>query len=479
MAVGLAKTLATLPFMERYGWDRDELYFLAAARRPALGYVDFPPVTAWIGWLVVHTAGASLLWLRMSGQVASAIGVVLVALIARDLGAGRWTQVIAAAAWASTPAALASASIYHPTIYDITVWIAVSWVALRILQAGGMGWWVALGVLAGVGIETKYTIAVYLAALVVGLAASPQRALLRRRGPLVAAALAALLTIPNLVWQQQHDWASVRFYPSQHDKTAGDTSHLAYFGDGVLFMGATVVLAVIGVAWLWRRGLRPLAIAPLVTIVVFFVTEGRPYYPLPALALPVAAGVIGLAGWTQAGRRRRWTGPAAVGVAHAGMVALVIAVVVPVLSTASMIHDGIWNQSFYKDEIGWHEMTAETVRAWSMVPAAEHRNAVVLAGNYGEAGAIAHFGAGKGLPPVVSGHLTWQYWTPRPFDQIGALTIGYDRYRAADICSSWKPLVRITNSWGIANEEQGQWIGWCRLREPMGKLWPRIATDNL
>jgi hypothetical protein len=387
--------------------------------------------------------------------------------------------VVAAAAWASTPVALASASIYHPTIYDITVWIAVSWIALRLLLGGGTRWWIALGMLAGVGIETKYTIAVFLVALVVGLAASPQRALLRGRGPLVAAGMATLLTIPNLVWQQGHDWASVRFYPSQHTKTAGDTSHPAYVGDGVLFMGATAVVAGIGIVWLWRRGMRPLATAPVVTIVVFFVSEGRAYYPLPALALPAAAGVVALTGWVASGRRRRWGVPAALTVAHVATVALVIAVVVPVLSTASMIHDGIWNQSFYKDEIGWHEMTAETVRAWSMVPADERSHAVVLAGNYGEAGALAHFGAGMGLPPVVSGHLTWQYWTPKPFDQTGALTVGYDRYRADEICSSWRPLVRITNRWGIANEEQGRWIGWCRLKAPLERVWPRIATDAL
>lgn len=183
LAVGLAKILITAPFMHRYGWDRDELYFLAAARHPALGYVDFPPVTAWIGWLVVHTVGASLFWLRMTSQIASLIGVVIAAVMARDLGGGLRTQTAAAIAWATTPAALAAGSLYHPTLYDATVWIAISWVALRIVLGGGeMRWWVALGILAGLGIETKYTVAVFLVSLIAALALAPGRRLLLSPG---------------------------------------------------------------------------------------------------------------------------------------------------------------------------------------------------------------------------------------------------------------------------------------------------------
>ena len=479
-AVALVKVLATLPFMTRYGWDRDELYFLAAAHHPALGYVDFPPVTAWVGWVVVHTAGASLLWLRMSGQLTSAAGVVIAALIARDLGAGRLVQVVAATAWATTPVSLASAGIYHPTIYDITVWVAISWVALRLLQGGGMTWWVALGVLAGVGVETKYTIAVFLAALVGALALSPQRRMLLGRGPLVAVLIGAVLTVPNLVWQVQNDWPSVRFYPSQHAKTTADTSHPAFVVDAVLFLGGMSVVAVIGIVWLWRRGLRPLALTPPIVVVVFFIAYGRGYYPLPAMALPIVAGVLSVAAWVRCGSRRRWAGVAGIVHAHIALVALVIPVTLPVLNTATMIHHGFWKQSFFKDEIGWHELTADTLHAWGRLPAAERSNAVVLAQNYGEAGALVHFAPNGELPPVVSGHLSWQYWGPVRLGATSALTIGFSRSDLQSICRTWQPLVRVTNSWGIANDEQGRWIGYCRLSRPLGQLWTsRIASDTL
>ena len=480
LAVGIAKILITAPFMHRYGWDRDELYFLAAARHPALGYVDFPPVTAWIGWVVVHTIGASLFWLRMTGQIAILFTVVLVAVMARTLGGGLRTQAVAAIAWSATPLALAAGSIYHPTLYDAAIWVAISWVALNITMGGGMGWWVGLGVLAGVGIETKYTVAVFLVSLIAGLALTPARRLLRTSGPWVAAGLAALLTIPNLVWEQQHNWPSVRFYPSQEAKTAHDTSHLAYIAQGTVFLGAMGVLVVVGLVWMWRRAeVRPLAIAAVLVVLIFFVENGRAYYPIPALVLPLTAGVVACARWLEAGSRLRVAAVAALVVAHLALMALVVPVVVPVLPTATMIHDNYWKASWYKDEIGWPEMVDQVTAAWAKVPAADHRNAVVLATNYGEAGALAQLGAHHGLPPIVSGHLSWQYWTPHPFDQTVALTVGYDRGSAGPLCTQWHPISRMHNRWHIANEEEGLWIGWCRLREPIDQLWPHIARDQL
>src|SRR5262245_65604166 len=76
---GLLVVVATAPFLGRYGWDRDELYFVSASRHLALGYVDFPPVTAWVAWLVRSIAGDSLDALRLVSLGCGVVTVVLVA----------------------------------------------------------------------------------------------------------------------------------------------------------------------------------------------------------------------------------------------------------------------------------------------------------------------------------------------------------------------------------------------------------------
>jgi 4-amino-4-deoxy-L-arabinose transferase-like glycosyltransferase len=467
--------------MGRYGWDRDELYFLAAARHPAFGYVDFPPVSAWIGWLVVHTAGASLVALRMTGQLAGAAAVVLVALIARELGGGRRAQALAAGAWALTPFALGAGTIFHPTQFDAAMWPAVLYVALRIAARPEPRLWPLLGVLAGVGLETKYTIVVLLACLAAALAASPGRRLYRTRGPWIAAAIAALLMAPNLAWQAANGWPSVAFYPSQQAKTASDASPVAFVLQSIGFLGAAWVLVAVGVVALWRRPvLRPFGVVPVLATLIFLVERGRSYYPLPADGMAVAAGAVVAVDWLSGIRARGRVCVAAVLAIHVLVLWFAAPLVVPVRSTEWVISSGAWDSSFYGDEIGWPAFVAQTAAAWHSVPAPRRAGAALVAENYGEAGALARTGAAAGLPQPLSGHLSWQYWRPASLPQRQMLAVGFDGSSLDRLCTAWRELGRVRIPYGIDNDEQGRLIAWCALRAPLGRLWGReIASDTL
>ncbi len=479
--IALAKVAATAPFMARYGWDRDELYFLAAARHPAFGYVDFPPVTAWIGWLVVHTAGASLIALRATGQIAGAVAVVLVALIARELGGGRGAQALAAGAWALTPFALGAGTIFHPTQFDALMWPAVLYVALRIAARPEPRLWPLLGMLAGIGLETKYTIVVLLACLVAALAASPRRRLYRTRGPWVAALIAVLLMVPNLAWQAVNDWPSVAFYPSQQAKTAGDASPLLFVLQSVAFLGAAWVLVVVGIIALWRRPvLRPFAVVPVLATMVFLVERGRSYYPLPADGMAAAAGAVVAAEWI---RGVQWGGRVAIAAAvalHALVLWFVAPLVVPVRSAQWVVRSGAWDSSFYGDELGWPAFVAQTAAAWRSLPPSFRADAAVVAQNYGEAGALARTGAAHGLPQPLSGHLSWQYWRPADLPQRHMLAVGFDGRDLDRMCAGWRPVGHVRIPWPIDNDEQDRLLAVCTLRAPLGDLWSRdIASDTL
>ena len=479
--IALLKIVATAPFMSRYGWDRDELYFLAAARHPAFGYVDFPPVTAWIGWLVLHIAGASLVGLRATGQIAGAGAVVLVALIARELGGGRGAQAVAAAAWAVTPFALGAGTIFHPTQFDALMWPAVLYVALRIAIRPEPRLWPLLGVLAGLGLEVKYTIVVLLACLAAGLAASPGRRLYRTRGPWIAALIAALLLVPNLAWQAANGWPSVAFYPSQQAKTAGDASPAQFVLQSIGFLGAVWVLAVVGIVAMWRRPpLRPFAIVPVLATFIFLVERGRSYYALPADGMAVAAGAVVAAAWVS---HARWSGRAAVAaVVAVQLLVLVVAapLVVPVRSVQWVVSSGTWDSSFYGDELGWPAFVAQTAQAWRSLPPAFRADGAVVAENYGEAGALARTGGGAGLPQPLSGHLSWQYWRPADLPQRHMLAVGFDRGDLDRMCADWRTVGHIRIPWPIDNDEQGRLLAACTLRAPLGRLWSHdIASDTL
>jgi hypothetical protein len=467
---------ASAPFMSRYGWDRDELYFLSATHHLALGYVDFPPLIAVVGWLVGKLAPGSLLALRVVSLASGAATVILVAFIVRELGGGRRAQWIAALGWAVTPYILGSASIFHPTWLDTLAWVSFLYVAVRLLVRREPRLWLALGLIAGVGLEAKYTIAFLVLAFVVAVVLTRERPQLGTSWPWIGLAIALVLIAPNLIWQLQHGWPSAHFFSTQNAATAAGTSRAAYIAEQLLFLGSGAILGGWGVVWMWRRGLRTLALVPVLVTMIFLLERGRSYYPLPADALAVAAGATALDGWLL--RRRRLLLPAVLVALQLATIALAGPIVIPFYSIRQLVSSSLWKIGYFKDEIGWQEMTSQVEHAWSALSPADRSNGAVLAHNYGEASALQFYG--RGLPPILSGHLSWQYWHSQRLQQRFLLTVGY---RAPDlelICGSWKPLARIDNRWHLGNEERGQLIASCTLKRPFGSDWNRlIASDRL
>ncbi|MGD0166695.1 MAG: glycosyltransferase family 39 protein [Gaiellaceae bacterium] len=481
LAAGAVKTAIALPFIGRYGWHRDELYFLAAAKHPSLGYVDFPPVTAWVAWLVHALAGNSLVALRLTSLAASVGAIVFVSLMARELGGTRRAQFAAALAFALTPYVLAASAIYHTTWLDLLAWSALLYVLLRVLGRPEPRLWPLAGVLAGIALETKYTVAALLIALALGLLLTPSRRLLATRGPWLAAAIAALVLLPNLVWQAVHGWPSWKFFPSQRSATVADATRVDFLTEHLIFFGASLIVATVGVLWLWRRpNLRPLALVPVIVAALFVAEGGRAYYPMPAYTLPVAAGAVAIEAWLRRNRSLRIGALAALALCQLALVIYAIPAVVPIRSTAEFARSPSSAVNIFSEEIGWHELVAQTAAVWRSLTPAERADAVILTGDYGEAGAISLFGPAEGLPQPLSGHLSWQYWHPKRMPQRHAVVVGLAPEGLDWACEAWILVQQISNRWNVPNEESHDFIATCRLRRPLGELWNHgIAGDNL
>jgi 4-amino-4-deoxy-L-arabinose transferase-like glycosyltransferase len=473
--LAFAKLALLVPILERYGWNRDELYFLAAGRHLALGYVDFPPLVAVAVRAVDGTIGPSLITLRLLSSLLAAVAAVAVGAMARELGAGPRLQVLATAAWIATPYALGGAVLIHPTFLELAATALALLAAARLVVRAEPRQWILLGLWGGLGLESKYTIVVPLAAFVTGCALW-RRDLLLRREAAIGVVIAFALLIPNLAWQITHHWISLDFASSQHDKTASDSPPLVYAGQMLAFLGAGAVLVLLGLVWLWRRPhLRPLALASAAPAVLFGVEQGRSYYALPAMLPALAAGCLALSE-----RRPRRLTLAGLGLAHVAVLALALPLVVPILPIRQLASSGTWDRSFWKDEIGWHELVAQTAAAWRSRTPAERAAGAIVAGNYGVAGALALEGPRAGLPAPLSGHLSFQYWHPARMPERAVLLVGFERADALGHCARATVLGIVDNRWHVDNEERGRPLVWCRLRAPLGQLWPRsFATARL
>ena len=457
LAVVALKCALELAVAGRYGWHRDELYYAVAGLHLQGGYVEFPPVTALLAALARGLFGWSLVGLRAITVLAGAGTVVVGALVARELGATRRAQTLAAVMIGFSPGGLATTLLFQPVALDQLTTMVVLWLALRL--ALGRGSWPLLGVAAGIGLETKYTIGVVLVMLIATFLVW-RRDVLRTWGFPLAIAIAAALLVPNLVWEAGHGWTSVHWFlnppPSGSDETRPQ-----FVVNVILLLAVAFPVAVAGVVSLVRdRALRPLGWTVAGTVVAYFVLGGKSYYALPVLLFALAAGAIPLDRW--ATRRRLLVA----GTAFAAICLLALPITLPVLPLHTAVRLGVVKaRTDYQSEVGWPAYVR-------LVERHAGGTDVIVAENYGEAGALELFG--HSLPPVASAQVTMRYWRPQVAGRH-ALVVGYSR-RAAGFCSGYRVVARISAA--NDSDEGGAPIARCTLRGSLAEVWPSIVATQ-
>ncbi len=449
-----AKCALNFAVANRYGWQRDELYYAVAGRHLQGGYVEFPPMTALFSALARVLFGWSLVGFRAFAILAGLATVLVAALVARELGGGRRAQVIAAVAVGFSPLLVATNGLLQPVSFDQLATMTLLWLALRL--ALGRGSWLLLGIAAGVGLETKYTVAL---ALVVLMAACLiwRRDLVRSRDFPVAAAVAGALMVPNLVWQARHDWVSVHWllHPGP---SATSESRPQYLADLLLLTHPVAVpVAVAGVVSLVRnRALRPLGWTVVGVVLAYFALGGKSYYALPVVLFALAAGAVPFERWATPRRLR------AAGAAFTILVLAFLPLGLPVLPLRTADRLGIIAaRSDYQDELGWHTLARE---AGLLAGGTD----VVLAHNYGEAGALELFG--HNLPPVASADMTFRFWRPAVSGRK-ALLVGFTKQEAS-FCRGYRLVGRIAMP--VENAERGLPLARCVLRSSLAHIWPQV-----
>ena len=449
VAAGLVLVLL-LATAQQYGYERDELYFRMLP--PAWGYVDQPPLTP----LIVHGLSALLdqpIAFRAVAALVAAGSVPVVALLAREAGGGRLAQSLAG--WGSgfgTFTLVFGHSFLTATI-DLVVWPAVLLGAMRAVMRRDGRWWLVAGGVAGLTFANKLLVVLLLIGVAVGLAAVGPRAWLRSRWLWAGVGLVLLLGAPTLVHQVLHGLPQVRMGAAigrGHD-LADRLLVLPFLG--VLLNPVAVPVWVAGAVAPFRvPRLRPLRFVPVAFATVTLLTVlsgGQLYYPSGVLVAVFAIGCAAVEGWAAAHRR-----PVAVLAVTGSVVAAVVALpVVPLRVLGSTPIPG--TNRAVADQVGWPELAAAVDRAGRT-----HPDAVVLASNYGEAGAIARY-SGTFADRVVSGH-DGLADLPVPVPRATTvLVVGAQLERLRPAFHGCRTVARVRRTAGVLNDEVGAPIAVC------------------
>lgn len=457
------KLAITVPFLTRYGWHGDELYFVAASRHLDFGYVDFPPIVPLLAAADQAVAPGSLFAFRLLPDLVGAVLVLLTALIARELGASTRAQAWAAVALVLSPIFVGSNALFHTATFDQLAWAVALLFFARTLRTGNDRLWLPIGVAIGLGLETKHTMLALPVAMFAGVVISNRRSMLLTPWPWLGALVAVLIFLPNLVWQATHDWISVQYVLSHRGHTDGP---FAYWWQQVLvfFNPIFVVPAVLGMVALHRDSrFRAVVYVAIAVELIFFGMGGKSYYAAPIYPVLYAAGAI----WLDSVLTSRVRIAAFMTPEFA--VGLVLATaVLPIAPTPS---------GLFLDEVGWPDLAQQTAQAYDNVPSAERAHTMVLAHYYQEAAAIDFYGPALGLPPAISPHLSYWYWTPPRMDPTTVVMINFTLEEGNRLFTDCRQVGTVTNSERIQTNQSGAPILVCSgPRQPLWQEWRSLQT---
>ncbi len=471
-----------------YGFHRDELLYLAMGRHLQLWRMDFPPGIALLAEASRAVLGDSLSAIRFAPALAGTALLVAAALFARELGGGRWAQGLAALAVLASPLLLRSANLFQPVVFDQVAWTAALLAVARISRNGDPRWWIALGAALGLGLLLKFSIAFIGIAILVAILATPLRRSLLTPWPWLALAIALLLGSPSIVGQIELGFPVLG---QMADLREGQLERVtpAAFVLGQLLWGPGTVLAAAGAAALLGarrfRRYRALGWSCAGAFVILLLLQGKPYYLGPVYTALFGAGAVLLER-----SRLRWVAAALILAFGATLLPLGVPVLPPVrmaeyaqaigATAALRTNTGEIERlpQDYADMLGWEEQVTAVAGVYRRLPAGDRRRAVIIAGNYGEAGALDFFGPRHGLPGAVSP--AGSYWFFGPGDLPGevAVTIGATREDLSAFYDSLQTATRITNAWAVEEERDLTVYVVRKPRRTLQEVWPELAGEN-
>jgi hypothetical protein len=493
-AAALTTLIVHLIANPHYGFFRDELYFVICGFRPAWGYVDQPPIVPLLA-AGSQLFGHSLFLLRAIPALFAAASVYTTCLLVVELGGGAFAEMFAAIVAALTPVLMSFGTKVTSDVVGLWLWPLAALYVLRIVKGADPRWWLMVGTVLGLAMESKYSALFFGIALVAGLLVVPQQRVLFTPWFVAGALVAAILALPNFIWQAAHGypiWTLLRHADEYKNSSLSPAQYIA-----TQLLVTHPLLApvwLIGLVALLRRAdARFLGVAYFVLIAEMIALHGKHYYPGSVYPIPIAAGAVAIEGWT---RRAVFWRPVLAGYAFVAGIILV-PLLMPVLPEVTMsAYDGFLQKAFVRqvnlaqaertnignlppdwaDMHGWHELAATVAQIYRGLPPAERAQAAIYASNYGEAAAIDFFGTEYGLPPVLSGHNQYWIWGTHGFSGNVVIDVHGECDRDAHLFRVRRVVTRFANPWGRPFEN-GFPISLCEgITTPLAAFWPKLRN---
>lgn len=471
-----------------YGIFRDEYYYLACARHLDWGYVDQPPLSIAVLAFMRTVFGEGILMLRLVPALCASALVILAGRIAFQFGGNRFAQVMAGISMAIVGVAQVVTGFYSMNALDLIFW-AAAWYMLA-------GWaadpaprrMIRLGILLGLALLNKIGVLILGAALALALLFTPLRRKLWTPAPYLGGAVALLLFSPYVLWQFVHDWPTLEFMSNAVKYKISHMPPHAFLGEIVLEQHpANLLVWTVGLGWLLfatrARPFRLLGLTFAIGLGLLMLQGAKPYYAAGLFPVLFAAGACAWEGFTERGRRK-WLRPVLL-VFLIGSGLFFLPLGMPVLPAETYARWQAWTgiapaaqevghtselPQHYSDRFGWDVLAAEVGRIVEALPPDQRDEVVIIASNYGQAGALEYWSERYGLPRVVSGHNSYSFWSPEELEIDTVVVIGGSEDDVRAVFAEVERAGTLEHPWALENGRviwlaRGPKVSWAELRQ--------------
>lgn len=430
--------------ISHFGFHRDELLHLVLADHLDWGYKEVPPFIALLAKSTFMLFGHSVFAARIFPTIAGGLIVWLTGLITVELGGRRFAIALACLALIFSPAFAASDYLFQPVVFDQLWWVTAVWLLVKYCNTSSVKYLYILGMVIGVGMLTKYTMAFFTFALIIGLVFSKNRKLLINRHIIGAALLALFIFLPNLIWQFTHHLPVITHMKTLQEQQLDYNKPSDFIKQTLLDNGIALFVWLTGFMFLLfsfrLHKFQFIAVAFVLIFGFLLVMHGKPYYLFGAFPMLFAAGGFGFERWLKTS-------------SYASRMAVITLFTIPnlvffpmalpifsinqTLAAIKFLNEKIPMTKFattwedhkqhpltqdYADMFGWDTMTALAAKAWNELTPEQQKQTQIYADNYGDAGAVHHFGKQYNLPEVISLNSSFTLWAP---DSLNAKYIIY------------------------------------------------------
>jgi len=411
-----------------YGLHRDEYLYIDEGNHLAWGFMEVPPFTPFIGKIAITLFGENTFAVRLFPTLVGVAVLILILLMVKELGGKRWAMIFAGLAFIFSPSFLRSNMLFQPVCFNQFWWVLSAFLLIKVVKTKQPKWWYWLGVVAGVGFLTKYSIVFFYGALFLGLLLTKHRKWLATRHPWLALGIAFLLALPNLFWQYKMGWPVVHHMTDLAATQLVNVSPSGFLFSQLRMQGAGLLIWIPGLIWLLTKGKKFafLGWAYIFTILMLLLLNGKSYYALGTYPMLMAAGGVAVAAFFE-NKKHFWKYVLLIFIIIPNL--LLIPLGIPILSIENMKKyckkaaefgfEQRWEDGKiydlpqdYADMFGWEEIAKKVAKIYHALPPEQQQDCQIYGGSYSHTSTLNFYRKKYNLPVTVSFNSSYKLWAP-------------------------------------------------------------------